>query len=598
MRCFRPFTAAVIASCIVLVQGVGSPAIAQESASRPAAAGDGPITVFVAKRIITMDPTRPSATTVAVRDGRILAVGSLDDMVPWLTVGKYTVDSRFKDKVLMPGLIDPHLHPLLGALQFGATWITPAPWDVMGEKTPATVGHEAYVKALKAAFAAAPKTDPMFITWGYSRSFHGDMSRALLDTVSNTYPIFVWHRSTHEAYFNTPMLGYLETRGVTEAKVRGNPQIDWDKGHFREDGFFKTAVPALADFLLAPSRVDRGFAKVRDYLTFNGVTTVADMSTGVISWELELGALRRTFDRDDSPVRVRLTPDVAALGAVLKSADAAFAFIGKAGEKNTRHLFTNGAVKLFADGAFFSQAMQISPPGYIDGHPGEWITQPAMLEELARRYWNAGYQIHVHTNGDAGAQTVLDILERLEDQKPRADHRFTLEHYGYATDGLNRRVAQLGAQVSANPFYLYDLGDNYAEVGLGPDRAARMTPLGGLVRRGVAVALHSDFAMAPAAPLLLAWTAITRQTLSGKVFGPEERLTLDQAMKAITIDAAYILHLEDRLGSIETGKLADFTVLEQDPYKVGAAGLRNIKVWGTVYEGRVAQAKAVQQPAP
>ena len=97
--------------------------------------------------------------------------------------------------------------------------------------------------------------------------------------------------------------------------------------------------------------------------------------------------------------------------------------------------------------------------------------------------------------------------------------------------------------------------------------------------------------MAPASPLFLAWTAITRETQSGKVFGPEERLTMDQAMKAITIDAAYILRLEDRLGSIEAGKLADFTVLDQDPYAVGAAGLRNIKVWGTVFEGTSHPAK-------
>ena len=589
--------AAVLGLAVLRLTCMDMPFGAADAQANAATTG-GPINVFVAKKIITMDPTRPAATAVAVRDGRILAVGSLDDMVPWLAASKYTVDSRFKDKVLMPGLIDPHLHPLLGALQFTTVWITPEPWDVMGEKTPATVGHDAYVKALKAAFAASPRTDPMFITWGYSQNFHGDMSRALLDSISNTYPIFVWHRSTHEAYFNTPMLDYLAIRGVTEAKFKANPQIDWRTGHFVEDGFFKTAVPALADFLLAPSRVDRGLAKVRDYLTFNGVTTVADMSTGAVSWDLELGALRRAFDGDASPVRVRLTPDVAALGATLKSADAAFAFIAKAAAKNTPHVFTNGAVKLFADGAFFSQAMQLGPPGYIDGHQGEWITQPAALEELVRRYWIAGYQIHVHANGDAGVATVLDILVRLEDQKPRADPRFTLEHYGYATDGLNRRVAKLGAQVSANPFYLHDLGDNYADVGLGPDRAARITPLGGLVRRGVPVALHSDFAMAPAAPLLLAWTAITRQTLSGKVFAPEERLTLDQAMKAITIDAAYILHLEDRLGSIEAGKLADFTVLEQDPYKVGAAGLRSVKVWGTVFEGRVAPAKTVQRAEP
>jgi predicted amidohydrolase YtcJ len=195
----------------------------------------------------------------------------------------------------------------------------------------------------------------------------------------------------------------------------------------------------------------------------------------------------------------------------------------------------------------------------------------------------------VHTNGDAGATMVLDVLEILENEKPRVNHRFTIEHYGYATDGISHRIAILGAQVSANPFYLYDLGDKYAEFGLGYDRAARIAPLGGLVRRGVPVALHSDFAMAPASPLLLAWTAATRETQSGKVFGAEERLSLHQAIRAITIDAAYILHLEDNLGSVESGKLADFAVLEQDPYAVGIVGLRNIKVWGTVFEGQVAQ---------
>ncbi len=567
------------------------PVLAQGGTLKPASGNPGEITVFVARKIITMDPTRPQATAVAVRDGRIVGVGSLEDLAPWLKSGPYTVNRQFSDKVLMPGFIEPHMHPMLGALGFGAKWITPEPWDIMGEKTPATVGHDAYMRALKAAFEAAPKSEPMFLTWGYSQLFHGEMSRAILDTVSDTYPILVWHRSDHEAYFNTAMLKYLEAKGLTEEKTRGNPQIDWQKGHFWEDGFFKVAVPYLADYMLAPARVDAGYARARDYLNYNGITTVADMADGSIDWALELGALTRSFGRDDSPIRVRLTPDVGTLAISLKGDDAAFAFVGELDKMNTPRLFTNGAVKLFADGAMFSQAMQMLPPGYIDGHQGEWLTQPAPFEAMARRYWNAGYRIHAHTNGDGGAKMVLDVLEKLERETPRIDHRFTIEHYGYATDEISHRIATLGALVSANPYYLYDLGDKYAEVGLGADRAARIAPLGGLVRRGVPVALHSDFSMAPAAPLLLAWAAMTRQTQSGKVFGPQERLTLDQAMRAITIDAAYILQLEDRLGSIEAGKTADFTVLEQDPYQVGAAGLRQIKIWGTVFEGRVAQAR-------
>ncbi|MEI8186375.1 MAG: amidohydrolase [Chlorobiaceae bacterium] len=550
------------------------------------------ITVFLARKIITMNPSHPEATAVAVRNGQILGVGSLEDLAPWLKSTSYRIDRQFSQKILMPGFIEPHMHPILGALAFGAKWIPPESWDVMGEKTPATQGAQAYITALKAALDAAPKSEPMFLTWGYSQMFHGEMSRAILDKVSSTYPIFVLHRSDHEAYFNTPMLKYLEAKGLNEAKVKGNPQVDWEKGHFWEDGFFKLAVPYLADYILAPARVDAGYAKTRDYLNYNGITTVADMADGMVDWTLELSLLTRSFGRDDSPIRVRLTPDVGTLGYSMKSEDKAFAFVSELPKKNTPHLFVNGGIKLFADGAMFSQAMQMRPPGYIDGHHGEWITPPSHFEALARRYWNAGYQIHVHTNGDGGAMMVLDVLEKLERETPRVNHRFTVEHYGYSTDEISHRIATLGALVSANPFYLYDLGDKYAEVGLGTDRAAHIAPLGGLVRRGVPVSLHSDFAMAPASPLLLAWTAITRQTQSGKVFGPQERLTLDQAMRAITIDAAYILHLEDRLGSIEAGKTADFSVLEEDPYKVGVEGLRTIKVWGTVFEGRVAKARS------
>ncbi|MDC8786889.1 amidohydrolase [Roseateles koreensis] len=555
----------------------------------------GHITVFVAKKIVTMDPTRPVATAVAVRDGKVLSVGSLKDLAPWLKDKKFTVDEQFKDKVLMPGLIDPHMHPMLGAISFEAFWITPEAWDVMGRKTPATTTPETYMKALKAAFAAQGTKDPIFMTWGYSADFHGEMSTAVLDTVSKTQPIMVMQRSLHEVFFNTAAMEYLKKKGFDATKVQGHPQVDLVKGHFWEDGMFSIVLPYIADYILAPARVDKGYARTRDYLTYNGVTTVGDMATGSTNWDLEIAALKRTFEKDDSPVRVRLTPDVYKLSAAMKGgADEVLDMVSKLATKNSRHLVFNNGIKLFADGAMFSQAMQISEPGYIDGHAGQWIIQPAPFEEYARRYWNAGYQIHVHTNGDGGAKLVLDTLEKLENEKPRVDHRFTVEHYGYANDGTSRRIAKLGAQVSANPFYLYDLGDIYAQSGLGVDRASRIAPLGGLVRRDVPVSLHSDFPMAPANPLYLAWCTASRETTSGKVFAPTERLTVDQAIRGVTIDAAYVLHMEDKLGSIEAGKTADFAVLDKDPYEVGVKGLRSIKVWGTVFEGQAFQAKPAE----
>lgn len=551
----------------------------------------GAITVFVAKKIITMDPTRPTATAVAIGGRKILSVGSLADLQPWLKVHPHKIDTRFKDKVLMPGFIDPHLHPLLGAIAFQTVWITPEPWNVMGQKTPATLGHEAYLKALRTAFAARRKDAPIFMTWGFSADSHGEFSGELLDSISKEVPILVLQRSMHEIYINTPMLAYLKAKGLDADKFKDHPQIDWQKNHFWEDGMFSVALPYMAGILLDPAAADPGYLKTRDYLNYNGITTVADMNTGGTDWALETSALKRTIDTPDSPVRVRLTPDVYKLGAALKSPEAAMKLVGDLKAQNTRHLIFNNGIKLFADGAMFSQAMQLNEPGYIDGHKGEWITQPGPFEDVARSYWNAGYQIHVHTNGDGGARMVLDTLQKLLDEKYRADHRFTIEHYGYADDGTSRRIAKLGAQVSANPFYVHDLGDRYAASGLGTDRAARIAPLGGLVKRSVPVGLHSDFPMAPAEPLFLAWTAAARETMAGKVYAPNEKLTLDQAIRAITIDAAYMIGMENELGSIEAGKLADFAILDKDPYEVGVKGLRAIKVWGTVFEGMVHPAR-------
>ncbi len=559
----------------------------------PVTAQDQPdeIVVFIAKKIITMDPTLPTATAVATRGREILSVGSLDDLQPWLKEHPHKIDTRFEDKVLMPGLIDPHMHPMLGAIAFQTVWITPEPWNVMGQKAPATIGEKAYRDALEAAFAARKKDAPIFMTWGFSADTHGELSREVLDSISKDVPILVLQRSLHQAYINTPMLLALKAKGLDERKAKDHPQIDWTKSHFWEDGLFTVVLPYLADILLDPVTVDPAYLKTRDYLTYNGVTTVGDMATGSTNWDLEMAALKRTMDTPDSPVRVRLTPDVHKLSITPKSPEAAMKLLGQLTAHNTNHLIFNNAIKLFADGAMFSQAMQIGDPGYIDGHKGEWITQPGPFEEFARSYWNAGYQIHVHTNGDAGAKMVLDTLQKLQDEKPRTDHRFTIEHYGYANDGTSRRIAKLGAQVSANPFYLYDLGDRYAVNGLGTDRAARIAPLGGLVRRNVPVTLHSDFPMAPAEPLFLAWCAASRETITGKVFTPSERLTLGEAIRAVTIDAAYVIGMETELGSIEAGKLADFAVLDKDPYEEGVKGLRDIKIWGTVFEGKAYPAK-------
>ena len=219
-------------------------------------------------------------------------------------------------------------------------------------------------------------------------------------------------------------------------------------------------------------------------------------------------------------------------------------------------------VKALCDGAFYSQLMQMTD-GYMDGHDGEWISPPADLEKMIRVFWRNGFQIHVHTNGDLGMKTLLDTVETLMNDSPREKHRTTIEHAGYFTEEQADRIAKLGLLVSAAPYYFYTLADSYSERGLGTKRAHAMVPMKWLFDRGVPTAFHSDFTMAPLQPLLLAWSAINRITAEVNCYREDLKVTPYQGMEAITKNAAIIMGADDIMGTIEGGKLANFTILER-----------------------------------
>jgi predicted amidohydrolase YtcJ len=551
----------------------GGPASAEESG--------GATRVFVARKIVTMDGAVPEATAVAVAEGRIVAVGSLESLERALADRESVVDRSLADKVLLPGLIDNHLHPSMAALLLPMAFVTPYDWSLPSGEVKGVRGREAYLARLAELEASLGDPAQWLFTWGYHPYFHGELSRADLDGLSRTRPIVAWHRSFHEIYANSAALAAMN---VSAEDVAGHAQIDYDEGHFYETGL-AVAFQALAPRLLAPEWFGRGLEMVRQVVHRGGITTVADMAAGIFDLETEWSAQHGVFESEATPFRVVPVPDARALGAKLGHREA-LALIAALPERNTHRLRFVKQVKLFADGAFYSQLMQLGPPGYLDGHHGEWIMRPEQLEEAARLYWNAGYQIHVHVNGDRGVEATLDVLEALQRTAPRDDHRFALHHYGYSTDAQSKRVAELGAVVSANPFYLYALGDKYAEIGLGPERASHMVRLGSLVRHGVPVSLHSDFTMAPAEPLRLAWVAANRKTADGTLMAPDERLSREQALRAITIDAAHLIRMEDEIGSIAPGKRADFTVLEEDPTQVPIERLASIRIWGSVFEGR------------
>ena len=567
--------------------------VAATTFAQSAAAQDNDeIVVYVAKKIVTMDPTNPTATAVAVRGSRIVSVGSLATLEPWLRAHYHRIDEQFSDKVLLPGLIDPHLHPMLGALQFGTVWITPDAWTLHDETVPAVRSPEEYRARLQEEIAASRDDGkPIFITWGWSEPEHGPITRADLDEIEPEKPVMVWQRSVHEAVFNSAALDYM---GLTEADAAQHNEtaIDWERGHFVEAGFFETAVPKLAPYLLSPEFIDSGFARNVDYLTANGLTTVGDLSTGQVDWDLELGALERNLVQTAAPFRTVLIPAAYVLSLTKGGLDESFDFVDRELSRTDAppQIVYGKRIKLFADGAMFSLMGQMDPPGYIDGHEGEWITPSDQFEALARKYWEAGYRIHVHANGDAGIDFTLGVFEKLQRETPRLPNSLVVEHLGFSNDALNRRIARLGATVSASPYYLHALGDTYADVAVGRDRAQRIAPVAQLVDLGVPVALHSDFGMAPANPLFLSWAAITRETRSGATFVPPRGLSRDEALRAVTIDAAYALGLDDEVGSIQAGKRADFAIFEEDPTTVAVERLKDLTAWGVIFEGTIREA--------
>jgi predicted amidohydrolase YtcJ len=538
------------------------------------------LTVYPARSIITMNPSQPRATAVAVRDDHIVEVGSMDSMGPWLRTHEHHIDERFKDQVILPGFIDPHLHPAMAAVLLPMNFITAMPWQLPWGDVPATTDPETFNRRLAALNSEHPAGEPLFI-WGYHQLWHGDMSRERINGISGDRPIVVWHRSFHELFMNDGALNWLD---ISPEAVGQRPQIDLPRGHFFENGL-GFAIARLNPYILGPDHFRAGMERLRQVVHHGGHTTVGDMAVGIFDFELEIQTARDVLDSDDVPFRVEMIPNALALLRQHPTQENILSELESLPQTNTHRLRFANRVKLFADGAFFSQLAQVGPPGYIDGHEGEWLMTPDTLEAAARVYWNAGYRIHLHVTGDLGLELGLDVLEKLQWERPRFNHGWTFEHFGFSTPEQVERCAALGANVSANVYYLHELSHIYAEEGIGYERASQMARMKSCFNAGITTAFHSDFTMAPARPLNSAWVAVNRINCEGSVMCPEECLSVEDALAGITINAAKILGRADEIGSIRAGKKADFTVLAEDPLTAEPAALKDIPIVATVFEG-------------
>ena len=211
--------------------------------------------------------------------------------------------------------------------------------------------------------------------------------------------------------------------------------------------------------------------------------------------------------------------------------------------------------------------------------------EPDVLRQVFDVYWDAGWQVHIHVNGDRGLGVLLDIIESAAARTPRHDHRTVIVHFANSTEEQVDRIAALGAVVSANPYYPIGFSGRYSTWGLGPERARNMVRAGSVRRRGIPLSYHSDLPMCPSDPMAMASWGVTRRTNEGVVAAPEQRISVHDALRAVTIEAAYSWRREHELGSITPGKFANMTVLGADPYATDPERWRSIPVLGTVFRG-------------
>ena len=550
-------------------------------------------TVYAARRILTLNPAQPDATHVAVRDGRILAVGDLARMQAW---GTYTLDTRFADKVLMPGFVEGHCH-----LKEGSMWVAPyLGWfdrrDPSGTVWPGLRSMQAVVDRLNqldAQMVAAGQPDDAPLTgWGFDPIYFGGerMTTEHLDRVGNgRRPIVVAHANGHLLNANSAM---LQRAGITaDTEVEGvmkyttGPLAGQPNGELQEPSAMYLVFKTIGGAGLQGPMTDGGLRAFGAIACLQGVTTATDMVNRLTDKDLEV--LRRQAADDGFPVRI--LPAFQSFHGTHAAAAGAEHVKALAATSTDKLRF--GLVKMMMDGSIQGYSARLRWPGYVNGEAnGIWVTAPAQYEADFETYHRAGLLIHTHTNGDEASEVAIDAIERVLARAPRPDHRHTLQHGQMIDRPMFKRMGALGLCANLFANHVWYWGDQHVTMTMGPDRAERIDACRSALDEGVALAIHSDAPVTPLAPLFTAWCAVNRITPEGRVLGSAERIRVDEALYAITLGAAFTLKLDHEIGSIECGKRADFAVLEDDPTAVDPMALKDVRVWGTVLSGRVFQA--------
>ena len=535
------------------------------------------ITIFSARKILTMNTYQPVATHVAVREGRILGTGSLDELVEW---GEYTIDKRFADKVLLPGFVEAHCHAMNGSVwentyvgYFDRT-------DPDGRVWLGIKDLDGVLDRLREIERTLDNPEQTLVAWGFDPIYFNDgvrMTVSHLDQVSRDRQILVQHSNGHLLNVSRKVLELAGIDANTDVEgvmkdADGNPS--GELGEMAAQ-FMAYRVTDVRRFDEINAEDLRSFARTA---TNVGVTTATDLHARVQDQNVK----NYVEVTQDPNYPLRLVP---AAGCLTMSIEEGPGHVADLKRHNNDKLFF-GLCKIMTDGSIQGFTGRLKWPGYFNGKPnGIWNLPPQTLTNMVEAYHLAGLQMHMHTNGDEASELMIDAIEKALHKSPRPDHRHTLTHCQMADESQFRRMAQLGICSNLFANHIYYWGDQHYCQTMGPDRAMRMDACATAKRIGVPFTIHSDAPVTPLDPLFTAWCAVNRQTASGRILGPNERIDVEDALRAITLGAAFTLRLDHLVGSIEPGKYADFAVLDDDPTTVPVEALKDVSVWGTVIDG-------------
>ncbi|PQO38217.1 amidohydrolase [Blastopirellula marina] len=522
--------------------------------------------VYLGGTVVTMDAEGTTAHAIATAGEKILAVGSNEEIRK--LAGEGTVVHDLAGKTMLPGLYAAHDH-FPGAGRVGLFLV---------DLNSPPIGKIKTMDELIAALKEQAKSVPPG-TWIRGRGYDDTLlaekrhpTREDLDKASIEHPIWIGHTSGHLGVANSLALKLAnitsETKSPSGARIRKDEQTGEPNGVFEECGWLVTRkIPGRTQDQDLEAVKVAAQAYVRQ-----GVTTSVIANGGTLT----IGLLERALD--EGIIQFRIVSMTS--GGPYLNARASV-------EKRNSPLLRTGAIKMLQDGSIQGYTGYLSEPYYRSsdnrGYPNR--SREALVEKVVELH-KAGYQLAIHGNGDASIDDILFAYEEAQRVFPRNDTRHRIEHAQMMREDQIDKMKQLGVSPSYFAGHVYYWGDRHRDIFLGPERGARISPLASTVKRGIRFTMHDDTPVTPVDPLQLVWVAANRETTGGKILGPQQRISAERALRAVTADAAWQNFEETTKGSLEPGKLADMVILDQNPLEIDPGKIREIQVLETIVGGQ------------